>query len=94
MKPDEDITPAEVQEHRRILGAMTPAHRRMVRRLVKVLSLAIESPRAPRRPRIAPVEPIEPVSPEACDDDPADDLTRADARRILARHGRGTGGAA
>lgn len=84
---DEDITPAEVTECSRVLGAMTPATRRMVRRLVKVLSLALAH-RPARRPRLAPIEPIEP------DDGPADDVTRAHARRLLSRHGRGTGGAA
>jgi len=79
---DEDITPAEVTACVRILGAMTPAHRRMVRRLIKVWSLALAH-RPARRPRLAPVEPEAP-----------DELARAEARRILASRGVHKGGAA
>lgn len=84
---DEDITPAEITGYQRALAALPPAHRAMVTRMARMILRAAESPRVPRRPRLAPVEPIE-LDPEA------DDLTRAAARRILAGHGRGTGGAA
>ena len=86
---DEDITPAEVTACVRVLGAMAPAHRRKVRRWVKVLSLALAH-RPARRVRLAPVEPEEqPVEPEA-----RDELARAEARRILASRGVHKGGAA
>ena len=90
MNGPDDFDPREVRSLRAALDTMTPAHRAMVLRMAAMLRAAGALP-ARRRTRPAPVEP---ASPEACDDAPADDLARAEARRILTRHGRGTGGAA
>lgn len=85
MKPDEDPTPAEVLPYRRALWALPRSHRAMVHRLVRVMHLALEAgPVAPRPVHLAPVEP---------DEEPADELARAEARRILDARGRRDGAA-
>lgn len=85
MKPDEDPTPAEVLRYRRALDALPRSHRAMVRRLARVMLLALDAgPLAPRPVRLAPVEP---------DEEPTDELARAEARRILDARGRRDGAA-
>lgn len=89
MKPNEDPSPAEVQVYRRALDALPRSHRAMVRRLARVMLLALDAPPPARRVRLAKIEPAA-VEP---DEDQLDELARAEARRILAAHGRRDGAA-
>lgn len=84
------IDPRELAAWRRALDALPPERRAMVLLTARLLleAGALATTRA-GTPRLRPVE-----SPSADDADTADDLTRAHARRILARHGRKPGGAA
>ena len=93
----EDIDRAELASWRRALDALTPERRAMVLRMARVLFLAAEIPAQNlRRSRLAPIAANDgpegdPGNVEG--DAPADELSRAHARRILARHGRRDGAA-
>lgn len=92
----EDTDREELRGWRRALDALTPERRAMVLRMVKVLSLAAELPaQGPRRSRLAPIAANDGPEgdPGDVEGDAADELSRAHARRILAKHGRRDGAA-
>ncbi len=93
----EDTDREELRGWRRALDALTPERRAMVLRMARVLSLAAELPaQAPQRSRLAPIAANDGPEGDPGDvegDAPADALSRAHARRILAKHGRRDGAA-
>lgn len=86
--PANDDTP-----DRRTLGAWQRAlwqlprdQRAAVARCARLLLAALEAPAPARAPRLAPLTDEELA-------EPVDEIARAEARRILARHRRGDGAA-
>ncbi len=91
MNDNDRPDPRTVASWRRALDVLPAEHRAMVLRLSRALLLAADLPSAAaQRSRIRAVAAD---TPDGDGDDASDDLARAAARRILARHGRGDGAA-